>query len=341
MAFTPVESSLGGILLALSVNGHLLFHGKVTGMSGFVASVARFNKTLKEEWYLKASYIFGLIFGGFILSIIPEFSAQAFNPGQVVIQNEQWIYFVFCGILVGFGTQLGSGCTSGHMLCGLARLSQRSFIAVLSFCGTCFFFVKYYSTPQFIAKIYQIKIEKFSISYPSAERIIYMAGLVVLILAIYGLIIYFQDSFNKVVENEILHILNGFVFGVGLGFSGMTKPQKVLGFFDMGENWDPSLMCIIVFAILPSIWTFTHPEVKHNKRKPLFSSQFSLPTRSDINLPLIIGAILFGTGWGIFGLCPGPALVVLPTMKLPLFIYVGSIVIGIYLYDFYQSLISK
>ena len=74
----------------------------------------------------------------------------------------------------------------------------------------------------------------------------------------------------------------------------------------MGENWDPSLMCIIIFAIIPSIWFFAM-DSKVGK-KPLFSAAFQLPSRTDIDFPLIFGAILFGTGWGIFGLCPGPAL---------------------------------
>ena len=246
MPFTPIESSLGAVLLGLSINAHLLFHGRVTGiskiksfvfkifqlgMSGAVAAVARYDKTHPEEWYLKFSYLVGLLLGGVFLTLIPEFAAQAFNTTSVSIQNEQWIYFIVCGFLVGFGTQLGSGCTSGHMLCGLARLSRRSFIAVLSFCGTCFFFVKFFNTPKFISKIYQIPIESFSISYPNGERLFYMISFVIFIFLIYGLIVLFQNSISKTNENLMLHLLNGFVFGVGLGFAGMTSLKLFYFFF--------------------------------------------------------------------------------------------------------------
>jgi uncharacterized protein len=115
MPFTPVESSIGAVLLGYSITAHLYFNGRVSGMSGCVASVCRVHKTKFEEWTLKLSYLLGLFAGGFLLTSIPQLSSQAFNTSSIVLEGSQWIVFVLGGILIGFGTQLGSGCTSGHM----------------------------------------------------------------------------------------------------------------------------------------------------------------------------------------------------------------------------------
>lgn len=102
----------------------------------------------------------------------------------------------------------------------------------------------------------------------------------------------------------ILAIIAGGLFGLGLHLSGMTDTQKVLGFLDLFGAWDPTLMFVMGGAIIPMAvaWAFTRG------RKPLVGGTF--PTRPDARLDprLIIGAIMFGIGWGLVGLCPGPAL---------------------------------
>ena len=120
MAFTLIESSIGGIFIAYSIITQLLINGKISGMSGALATVVRFRifSGPSKDWDSKLTYVFGLLAGGWFLNLIPELSAQAFNPGPIVMKNVktfEWMYFILAGIFVGFGTQLGSGCTSGHM----------------------------------------------------------------------------------------------------------------------------------------------------------------------------------------------------------------------------------
>lgn len=99
--------------------------------------------------------------------------------------------------------------------------------------------------------------------------------------------------------------LAGLIFGLGLTLSQMVNPEKVISFLDITGDWDPSLAFVMGGALLT---TFFGYRFVLKKPSPLFSEKFRLPTRRDIDKPLIIGASLFGVGWGLGGLCPGPAL---------------------------------
>ena len=101
----------------------------------------------------------------------------------------------------------------------------------------------------------------------------------------------------------------GFIFALGLTLGGMTDPRKVQGFLDIGGlfsgRWDPSLAFVMGGALLVSLVAFATVKTQV---APWASAIFELPSRRDIDARLVIGAVLFGTGWGIAGLCPGPAL---------------------------------
>ncbi len=126
----------------------------------------------------------------------------------------------------------------------------------------------------------------------------------------------------------ILTLLSGVIFALGLGISGMTLPQKVIGFLDV-TNWDPSLAFVMVGAIAVHFIAY---QFQKKMDKPRFTEKFEIPTRSDISPQLIGGAILFGAGWGLGGFCPGPALVSLTSLNATVFIFVGSMVVGMLLF---------
>ena len=98
----------------------------------------------------------------------------------------------------------------------------------------------------------------------------------------------------------------GLIFGLGLVISGMTQPQKVLGFLDIFGRWDPTLAFVMVAAFAVSSTGFA---LARQQRRPLLTPQLLWPTRTDIDQSLVVGSVLFGIGWGLVGLCPGPALV--------------------------------
>lgn len=114
---------LGGVLIGISSTMILLFLGKIAGVSGILGTLLSSSKN-NHHW--KVSFLIGLIFGG---SILKFWSTEFFNYSL----NFNSIQIIIAGVLVGFGTRLGSGCTSGHGVSGLPRLSKRSLIATLTF----------------------------------------------------------------------------------------------------------------------------------------------------------------------------------------------------------------
>ncbi|RZM76551.1 DUF6691 family protein [Leptolyngbya iicbica] len=102
-----------------------------------------------------------------------------------------------------------------------------------------------------------------------------------------------------------LALIAGLLFGLGLGISQMIDRERVLGFLDIAGNWDPTLAFVMGGAVLVTLISF---RFILRRPHPIFSSKFYLPTRNDIDRLLLVGAGLFGIGWGIAGYCPGPAI---------------------------------
>jgi uncharacterized membrane protein YedE/YeeE len=119
--------------------------------------------------------------------------------------------------------------------------------------------------------------------------------------------------------------LAGLVFGIGLVISEMINPAKVLGFLDVSGNWDPSLAFVMGGGL---VTTFLGYRFVLSRSKPVFDASFHLPTNTAIDLKLVLGAILFGLGWGLVGLCPGPALAAITIGGSPLLIFVGAMLLG-------------
>ena len=117
----------------------------------------------------------------------------------------------------------------------------------------------------------------------------------------------------------------GALFGWGLIISGMSNPQKVLGFLDLAGLWDPSLIFVMGGAILVGLAGFY---VVSKRSEAFFGGALHIPTRRDISKPLIIGSFIFGIGWGIAGICPGPALVALGAGYLKAFVFVVAMLVG-------------
>lgn len=109
-----------------------------------------------------------------------------------------------------------------------------------------------------------------------------------------------------------ISLICGLVFGIGLAISGMTDTRVVLGFLDIAGDWNPALLVVMVGAIavtLPGFWLLG------KKPKPVLAKDFFIPTKRALDRKLMLGAILFGIGWGLYGYCPGPALASLLTLQ--------------------------
>ncbi len=107
-------------------------------------------------------------------------------------------------------------------------------------------------------------------------------------------------------KQNLVGLLSGFLFAIGLAVAGMTDPNKIIGFLDFTGNWDPSLALVMVGALLVH---FTAQRVLRGVHAPVFGSRFAVTSKRNVDIKLVAGAALFGLGWGAGGYCPGPLLV--------------------------------
>jgi uncharacterized membrane protein YedE/YeeE len=117
----------------------------------------------------------------------------------------------------------------------------------------------------------------------------------------------------------------GLLFGAGLLISGMTQPDKVLGFLDLFGAWDATLAFVMAGAVAVTAAGFA---LARRRGSPLLTEKLRWPDRRDIDASLVTGAVLFGTGWGLVGLCPGPALVNLAGLSGPVIVFVIAMAVG-------------
>lgn len=134
-------------------------------------------------------------------------------------------------------------------------------------------------------------------------------------------------------------LLCGILFGLGLTISQMVDPNKVLHFLDITGNWDPSLAFVMLSA-LALFMPIYHLIIKH-KSKPKLTQAFHLPQKTTIDLPLLLGASIFGIGWGISGICPGPALVNITGGSPKIFVFITMMLIGMNIPKYAKMLLSK
>lgn len=120
-------------------------------------------------------------------------------------------------------------------------------------------------------------------------------------------------------NKNLAALLSGIVFGLGLAVSHMIEPAKVLAFLDVTGQWDPSLLLVMLSAVVVSFIAY---RLTSRRTRPLLADKFFLPTKSELDRPLVVGAVIFGIGWGLAGYCPGPAVAALGlgTWEAPVFV---------------------
>ena len=132
-------------------------------------------------------------------------------------------------------------------------------------------------------------------------------------------------------KTNLVAFCSGVLFSIGLGISGMTQPQKVIGFLDVFGAWDPSLTFVMVGGIIS--YLILQFAIQRRFPTPVLASEFQISTRKNIDRNLMLGALLFGVGWGLGGYCPGPALTSLGSGSMSAVLFVVAMGVGMFLAD--------
>lgn len=335
LSFTPAHAALGGLILGVATAGKLLTTGRVLGISGAVKGLVN-NDT--SAW--RFAFLLGMGLGGFAL--------LGFMPGAFEALPASFTVWraALGGLLVGLGSSLGNGCTSGHGICGSARLSPRSFAYTATFMAAGMAAATATGTASALA----IAPVAPSLVLPGLHEVQLAASLAAAGLATFGALAAAARIFsarssssasistvsakpaNAAGTSSALSAIPtssggsggsapavfeltaeaaaGALFALGLGFSGMTHPTKVVGFLSVTfPGWDLSLPFVMGGAVLVAMAAFQGIMRFRLLPKPLLCSKFQIPTASSIDARLLLGGLLFGAGWGVSGMCPGPALV--------------------------------
>ena len=285
----------------------LLSNGDILGCSGIVSSSLLHSKatiTVANRW----KYAF---LGFFVLTVKIMMNVPSLNcisPSQASV-----IAYGIGGFCVGLGTKLSNGCTSGHGVCGLARFSPRSFVAVMSFMLSGILTASTITSPNAPWAAYTSVLRNDSNNAVSKATSDMLSSLV---LAASGTMFawshFRSQKASSAASVSYTHkaygaAVSGILFALGLGISGMSQSQKVVAFLDFQpffsgplQAYDPTLLTVLGSAVPVSALAYWY------RRSRSHCSFGNLPTVIDCRL--VLGSLLFGVGWGLVGLCPGPAI---------------------------------
>jgi uncharacterized membrane protein YedE/YeeE len=380
--FTPISGLLGGGLIGLSAGTLLLLNGDILGASGIVSSVTvspwKAITDPSQHWkivFLSSLLLTSTIYYG------PTFDAPAaasLSSGRSISPLGN----ILAGFLVGFGTKLGNGCTTGHGICGMARMSLRSLASVTTFMATGVAMTVLTSPTGPLANY--TKFLQTNTSTSTDDRLEFAGSLVTLSIVGAALLATYSMSRRKEASSQDSNgnasaissyaakvgpaALSGIMFAAGLYNSGMIYAFKVFGFMDVSAissgDWDPTLAMVMGGGLMTSWIAYQFVNVDGNtcdsvdinnsanisfskvsRRVSLDSpfvlpngSKFGVPTNKSIDFNLLAGATFFGLGWGIAGVCPGPA-ILLAGVGVPsvLLYWWPSFIVGSYLANEYKS----
>jgi uncharacterized membrane protein YedE/YeeE len=331
--------ALGGFILSLSCILHLLLKGRITGISGILYGMfINIKAKTPNEFFWRFCFILGMLFTSSLFRFSLPLDSILFEKPEKFLKGLSLLGYFISGVLVGFGTKLANGCTSGHGLSGLARLSKRSFLSVFLFLSFAIGIATLRYNYKFLNDNENDDLIKIAMEiYNPTSYLIYFCifSFIFLCLIFY---LFLKSAWENVIE-FLISFFSGSLFSIGLIISGMNKRSKVINFLTIYENWDPSLMFVLFTGSGFNLFAFWL--IKKYNAKPYFSEKFSEPKKSDIDLRLIFGSIIFGLGWGISGLCPGPGIVTFFIYIPHLILFFISLILGAYLCILFEMVIEK
>jgi uncharacterized membrane protein YedE/YeeE len=292
----------GGTVIALSALVFLVLANKRTGISGIFGTgllgLLRGQALDPVSSTFLSSFLVASVYApkGIISSASASEKINLTAPA-----------YILSGLLVGFGVRLGNGCTSGHGVCGLSRLSKRGAVAVGTFMAVGIAVASFLGSEGIFRESASSSSSFTSFPFSSKnmpEQETWTRSIV--LLAAFLLL---WQAPTKLSTTPLIHfaaLVSGALFALGLTWSGMTQQEKVLNFlWPRFPGWDPSLMVVLGAAV----GLLTPATLYVLNRQPGGKGALAMSKEETVDWRLVVGEAIFGLGWGITGLCPGPALV--------------------------------
>ena len=322
--------------MALASSLHLYLQGKITGISSCI-----FKCISLTDFSYNFSFILGMLFmSSFIKCFFnPLAKPKTVDEPRFLETTSKFVGdlslpgFIVAGFLVGFGAKMANGCTSGHGICGLPRLSKRSIVAIILFMvfGILIATIRYYI--PFLRPI--------SYAYNVWENgFIYYF---VLILCLIGFILNLWNVFKSGIKDKVRDILISFIIGAlfafGLIQSGMLQRHIVIEFLTIGRVWNIQLAFVLGASVGLNFFTFNF--ILKKVTRPRYKEKYDLPKNTSIDNKLCVGSAIFGLGWGLSGICPGPAVLICYIYCPQILVFFVFLCFGMYIEYIFDERISE
>ena len=306
---TIINSIIGGAIMALAASLHLYLNGKITGISGAI-----FRCITLTDFSYNFAFITGMIF---ISSFLKCFFDPMAPPETVdspifmettskFVGDLSIIGFMLAGFLVGFGAKMANGCTSGHGVCGL--------------------YLPFLRPSSYAFNVWETSVINIG----------------VLVLSILGLGANLWKSYRSGIQDKVRDILVSFIIGslfsFGLIQSGMLQRHVVVEFLILGKVWNYQLAFVLATAV-GILFTFNF--ILKKLTRPRYKENFDLPTKTEVDNKLCVGSAIFGLGWGLAGICPGPCVIACYLYCPQILAFTIFLGIGMYIENLFDNKIGE
>jgi len=323
---TIINSIIGGAFMALASTLHLYLNGKITGISGAI-----FRTITLTDFSYNFAFLTGMLFMSSLIKVIfnpmlppTEIDAPVFMETTAKFVGDLSILgFIIAGFLVGFGAKMANGCTSGHGVCGIPRLSKRSIVAISLFMifgilmATFRYYVPFLRPSSYAFNVWESSFINF--------------GMLTLSILGFGANVFnvYKSGIKDKIRDISVSFFIGALFCFGLIESGMLQRHVVVQFLTIGKVWNYQLAFVLGAAVGINLFTFNY--ILKKTTRPKFKESFDLPTKTEVDNKLCVGSAIFGLGWGMAGICPGPAVIACYLYCPQILAFFTSLCLGMYI----------
>lgn len=295
---------LGGAIMGVVASLNFYLYGKLIGLSSIIRGVFTCNSN-NCKWQLP--FFTGILDFVIILSHtkgyfrVGDHKYYTYLDGEGVFVNYiSFIGMIIAGFLMGFGAGLSGGCTSDHSISGVPRCTKRSLFGMAVFIGVAMLA----SSLRYHLDIGNHHSYHYSHDF---HDVWVFAGLIAVIVLDVFTVIYIIRGCRREGENKwqaVNSLLLGLLFGIGLMFSGTLRPTVISSFITLNKFWNPQLAFVFLGIFLVNFFVYRYV-IK--KERPVYGESLDVPEDTGITARLVIGSILFGFGWAMGLMAPGPA----------------------------------